>query len=174
MQSSVRPRLCACACTCSSALNSLCAPVGHANLLNNVSNPSKTRLLVITTHYHSKIPLSLQGCYLSCCYPCPHPHPPSSPHPTPLPLSPSAVCTAAVGWKMACEGGLVQGCQQRHNRYTRSPSDTHCARFPALLCYFSRLLSFCLFHRRGKHTHTHTHTETHTQACRARVNGRRS
>lgn len=32
-------------------------------------------------------------------------------------LLPSAVCTAAAGWKMAWKRWLVRGCQQRHSRY---------------------------------------------------------
>lgn len=128
---------------------------GHANLLSNVKQAHQET----TAHqYHRRIPFSsLLNCCLSCCYPW-HQHPPPpnpnpNPHPTTPPcLSPSAVCTAAVGWKMAWKWGLAQGCQRRHNRYTHSPSNTRCVLFLALLCHFSSLLPFCLFYRWGERT----------------------
>lgn len=57
---------------------------------------------------------------------------------------------------------LAQGCRQRHNRYTHSPSDTHCARLPASLCHLSSLLSFCqfFFFQTGE-TSAHAQTEIH-------------
>lgn len=92
--SSTGPRSHARARTCSSAISSLSASVGprscspsHANLFNNVRNPSSRQLFAIAAQYHSKKNPFLFA--LSTPYP-------TSP-PTPPPLSPSAVCTAAVG-----------------------------------------------------------------------------
>lgn len=112
-----------------------CTP-SHANLFNNAPNPSNRQLFTTVSQQNPSLLAELLSLLLLSMSP-----------PTPPPLPPSAVCTAAVGWKMAWKGGLAQGCQQRHNRYTHSPSDTHCALFLALLCYFSSLLSFCLFYR---------------------------
>lgn len=59
-----------------------------------------------------------------------------------------------LGWV----GRGLQGCQQRHNRCTHSPSDTLCS-LSTFLFYFSQMLSFCLFR-----------TQTHVPAHVSKVN----
>lgn len=115
-----------------------CIP-SHANLLNNVSNPSKRQLFPITAQCHNKTSFSLQNCYLST---------PPQPHSTTIVSLCSVCCSSWMKNGLKGGWGVAQGCQQRHNRctHTHTHLQTHCALFLALLYYFSRLLSFCLFY----------------------------
>lgn len=157
-------------------------PTPRADPINNESNPGKRHQN--RTVSQRKALLSLPCCcYLSCrhrccrcSYPC-HPprHPPNS---TTLVSLCSVYCSSWMKNGLGREGDvgrgvgrwgvvLAQGCRQRHNRYTHSPSDTHCARLPASLCHLSSLLSFCLFFffKQVRQARTHKQRYTNTVRC---------
>lgn len=154
-------------------------PHPRADPINNESNPGKRHQN--RTVSQRKALLSLPCCcYLSCrrrccrcSYPC-HPprHPPNS---TTLVSLCSVYCSSWMKNGLGREGDvgrwgvvLAQGCRQRHNRYTHSPSDTHCARLPASLCHLSSLLSFCqffFFFKQVRQARTHKQRYTNTIRC---------